>query len=369
MKYLVLVLCLTSCACRDIGLWTFRYVYNESDNVVFSPYGLTSALSVLRIAAGGNTKREIDVPESVVEDSDAFLALRELFVDASVPLRPEFTAEFSSRFNTSVQRVTFNSENVKDVINSYVKDKTGGDVPRVLDASLDRDTKMLLLSSVRMKTSWRHVFDPSFTTDQPFYSGNVTYKVRMMNKIDTLKTETFTLRNVGYSVTELPYKRRQTAMLLVVPDDLGEIVRALDLSLVRFWIRNMRKDVCQVVMPKFSVESVLDLRNALQRLGVRDAFDPSRADFGQASPSNDLYVTKVLQTSKIEADERGTTASSDTAITLIPRNALTAIVANKPFMFLIYHKPTTTVLFMGTITKGEKVIYDTEGRDDVVSSV
>ncbi|AQT36878.1 Serp1 [Myxoma virus] len=256
MKYLVLVLCLTSCACRDIGLWTFRYVYNESDNVVFSPYGLTSALSVLRIAAGGNTKREIDVPESVVEDSDAFLALRELFVDASVPLRPEFTAEFSSRFNTSVQRVTFNSENVKDVINSYVKDKTGGDVPRVLDASLDRDTKMLLLSSVRMKTSWRHVFDPSFTTDQPFYSGNVTYKVRMMNKIDTLKTETFTLRNVGYSVTELPYKRRQTAMLLVVPDDLGEIVRALDLSLVRFWIRNMRKDVCQVVMPKFSVESV-----------------------------------------------------------------------------------------------------------------
>ncbi|AGU99688.1 Serp1 [Myxoma virus] len=127
---------------------------------------------------------------------------------------------------------------------------------------------MLLLSSVRLRTSWHRVFDPAFTTDQPFYSGNVTYKVRMMNKIDTLKTETFVLGDASYPVTELPYAQRRTAMLFVVPDDLGEIVRTLDLRLLCFWIRTMKKEVCQMVLPKFSVESSLDLKNAMRRLGV-----------------------------------------------------------------------------------------------------
>ena len=72
-------------------------------------------------------------------------------------------------------------------------------------------------------------------------------------------------------------------------------------------------------VPKFDVTSTLQLRDALQALGVVDAFDPNAADFTPlAEPNADapLYVSSVEHAARVKVDEQGCEAAAYTVISV-----------------------------------------------------
>jgi serpin B len=108
-----------------------------------------------------------------------------------------------------------------------------------------------------------------------------------------------------------------------------------------------------VVLPKFKMNCQLLLNHPLEGLGMQDAFVPGTANFSGMS-GDPLCVSEVLQKSFVEVNEQGTEAAAVTIVgirasaMMRPLNPFEMIV-DRPFLFVIFDKPTGTILFMGNV--------------------
>ena len=79
----------------------------------------------------------------------------------------------------------------------------------------------------------------------------------------------------------------------------------------------------------------------------------SSADFSGITGGRDLFISKVIHKAFIDVNEEGTEAAAATAVImeLTVNGGSSRIVfdCDHPFMYLIQHKQTGTILFMGSI--------------------
>ena len=75
------------------------------------------------------------------------------------------------------------------------------------------------------------------------------------------------------------------------------------------------------------------------------------ADFSGMNGKQDLYIEKIMHKAFIEVNEKGTEAAGATSVNMVLTSVPDGIVfnANHPFTFMIQHKETGTILFMGKI--------------------
>jgi serpin B len=73
-----------------------------------------------------------------------------------------------------------------------------------------------------------------------------------------------------------------------------------------------------------------------------------QADFtGMHSGPELLFVNPVVQKTFLDVNEEGTEAAAATAVGIQAASAIRPFYADRPFLFLIQHVPTGTILFMG----------------------
>ena len=105
-------------------------------------------------------------------------------------------------------------------------------------------------------------------------------------------------------------------------------------------------------VPKFDLHDSLKLNDALQALGVTDAFDVSKADFAPLT-EQPAYVESVNQAARVKIDEEGIEAA---AYTEVDTNAGDAppqempeeeMNLNRPFLFVIWKDGAP--LFVGAV--------------------
>ena len=96
------------------------------------------------------------------------------------------------------------------------------------------------------------------------------------------------------------------------------------------------------------------MAHLLESLGMKEAFDGSRADFTGISDQQPLFLSQVLHQASLEVNEKGTVA---VAVTSVPAaGGVPAMVpfipvfrADHPFLFLIRDRKTGTILFLGRL--------------------
>ena len=111
-------------------------------------------------------------------------------------------------------------------------------------------------------------------------------------------------------------------------------------------------------VPKFDVDSNLELTDALKALGVTDVFDFDKADF---SPLVDfdrfdkaVAVTQVQHAARVKVDEKGCEAAAFTAVRADAQSAapedlpVVEMDLNRPFAFMITGVDGLP-LFLGTV--------------------
>ena len=105
-------------------------------------------------------------------------------------------------------------------------------------------------------------------------------------------------------------------------------------------------------IPKFKIESTIDLVPILKDLGMTDMFNGLTANFSGILKDERLFVSKAIQKAFIEVDEVGTTAAAATAVVLtatrggfLPRPE--EFIADHPFLFFLRDLQTGLVLFQG----------------------
>ena len=108
----------------------------------------------------------------------------------------------------------------------------------------------------------------------------------------------------------------------------------------------------RTTIPKFKVESTLELNEPMKRIGVNDVFDMGSADLSGISGKKDLYVSLIVQKAFIEVNEEGAEAAAATGAVMMMRSMVMEpeFRCNRPFYYMIRERSSGLVLFSGRIT-------------------
>ena len=87
-------------------------------------------------------------------------------------------------------------------------------------------------------------------------------------------------------------------------------------------------------------------------MGMRDAFDQSKANFAGMDGTTLLYISAAIHQAVVEVNEEGTEAAAATGIVMgfkaVPEPPPT-FRADHPFIFLIRDNMTGSILFIGRV--------------------
>jgi serpin B len=345
-------------------------------NIFISPYSASTVLQMVGSGAAGQTKAEMQqVLETTGLSSDTVSAANKKIAQSlnsgntniilttanaiwyrqGAPVKPEFIACNQQFFGATVDGLNFQDPHSVDIINAWASDKTHGRISRIADGMIDpKYTQLFLANAVYFKGKWSEPFEAKVTTDRPFYLRiGGQKKVPMMTQ-----TKTFTYRHgTGYQAVRLPYEGENLAMYVFLPDTNSSPEKLLGIMNGDSWQKVTKPGFSEkegtVVLPKFKLESSVELKQPLQALGMKTAFDPLGADFSGIAPG--LFISHARQKTFVEVKEEGTEAAAVTGIAveaggmmMPPPNPFQMIV-DRPFLFLIEDEQTGTILFMGVM--------------------
>lgn len=346
------------------------------DNLMISPFSISSALSMTLNGAAGQTFTDMRSAlrygdQTLEEINETYLKLMKQMVPAdprvvmevansawtekNFKAREEYINALIKWYLAEVKELDVNDPGAVGKVNGWIENKTHGKIKNML-TSLPDNLAMLLVNAVYFNGKWRYQFDKRNTEERPFYltSGN-SVKVHMMYQKQNLAvtgTENATL-------VELPYGQGNYSMVVMLPDEgvsLAEAATTLTPDNWNEWTASLSGSVREVelYMPKFKYEYKRGLNGDLTRLGMGIAFNPYGADFSKINEQVQLYITDVLHKTFIETDEEGTEAAAATVVivgtTSVGPPATPVININRPFLYFIREISTGTIVFMGQVT-------------------
>ncbi|MFA5642339.1 MAG: serpin family protein, partial [Bacteroidales bacterium] len=138
-----------------------------------------------------------------------------------------------------------------------------------------------------------------------------------------------------------------------LPEDLFSLLEPIS-STTNNWrniINDKRTSKLDLFLPKFKFDYEIEFNDILKKMGITDAFIPKLANFSRISSEQELVISKVLQKTAIEVNEKGSEAAAVTSVgigvtSMPPKNEFRV---NRPFVFVISEKFTGTILFAGKV--------------------
>ncbi len=363
----------------EFALDLYARLRTDDGNLFLSPYSVSTALAMTYAGARGETARQMaDVLHFSLEQERLHPALAGL--ESSVKAAGDgagcslhvanalwgqkgerflegFLALTKKYYGAGFQEVDFAgaAEQARQTINAWVADQTRQKIKELLQGGdVDSATALVLTNAIYFKGSWASQFDPRHTKDAPFrIKDGEKVVVPMMHQV-----RKFAFASAGdLDILELPYAGDRLSMLLLLPkavDGLADLEQSLSKEKLDKWQGSLHEQAVRVGLPRFKLESRLDLATTLEALGMSDAFSASRADFSGITGRRDLFISLVIHQAQVDVNEEGTEAAAATAVGLKMGAPPTAFVADHPFLFLIRDRQTGSILFLGRVANPGK---------------
>ncbi len=360
----------------------FQAIESEpTENVFISPTSVALALSMAYNGADGTTRSAMNqalqlngmsldslnqsnaVLKAVLENADPAVQLNianSLWARQGMPFNPDFLKRNQDFYRAEVATLDFDQPESVGRINNWVKDKTQGKIPQIVDR-LKPDDVMYLINAVYFKGDWSVPFDKSATKAQSFtLASGKTQSVPMMTRRDRLSY----YATPQFQAVSLPYGKGRWSMYLFLPrpnSNLTAFNKTLTAANWQTWMQGFQMKDGLVQLPKFKSEYETELKTALTKLGMGVAFDRAKANFSQLWPSNaqlPAVIDQVKHKTFVEVNESGTEAAAVTSIAIAVTSAQIPtqpfeMILDRPFFTAIQDNETGTILFMGAIQNPE----------------
>ena len=347
-------------------------------NTIISPLGVAMAFAMAYNGAAGATKNEMaktlglgSLDEADINRANHYLmqALADadpavqpeianaVWVQKDYPLNPDFRSVCESFYDARAANLDFVGDptGAAAEINSWVDKYTHHRIP-VLVKDVDIYTRLILTDAVHFKGAWSSKFLKGDTRARPFHLiGGASRDTAMMEQTGDF----LYLENNDFQAIRLPYGNERYAMYVFLPRQnagLPGFLRSLDEKHWEQWTSRFASKTTKIVLPKFETAYDEQLNNAMEGMGMKLAFDSSKADFSRIplhpSPGNSLYISKVQHKTWVKVDEEGTEAAAATSIEveeLALIGTSNVMVVDHPFFFAIAEKQSGTLLFAGVI--------------------
>jgi len=280
-----------------------------------------------------------------------------------MPLLPTYLDIVNNNFNAAVFPVDFltKASEATQAINRWANEKTNGKIPKLFDATLDTDTRMVLLNAIYFKGAWKEPFNNWSTTEKEFtYGVDKKVGVPMMHKFNgRLKYASF---GEG-ELLELPYKGSTQSMLLFLPNESktsesisSAFSRALKEDKDTSGYAKLSLTDVNLILPRFKVESTYKLKPTLIEMGIKSAFS-ANSNFSRMTGQSNLVLSEVVHKAFVEVNEEGAEAAAVTGgisatKAQLPKNPNPKLLNfNRPFLFSIRDSAKQLTLFSGVVNK------------------
>ncbi|KAK0396238.1 hypothetical protein QR680_001634 [Steinernema hermaphroditum] len=357
--------------------FALHFLKRHPESVIVSPLSISTALAMVYAGSDGTTKDEIrqalagDIADKEIHEyfmyvlkqagkpsSDVILEIaNKVYVQEGFKILKEYESLIEKEYDGNFQLTDF-SDSFKSskIVNSWVSQATHGKIQDLINPSMiDSMTRMVLVNAAYLKGSWKTKFDENRTISEQFYqSPDHEKEVRMMNirgKYGYSKSETA-------EVLRLPYSDETFVMYIVLPQErygLQSFVKATNGNDILALFDCCQTRTVQVKIPKFKIETSLELTDALKEAGIKNAFDASSADFSKMTGDRSLYVSDVVHKAFVEVDETGTEAAAATGAVMRLRCAAPSMPeevvifhANHGFLYFIVNTTSKGILFAGS---------------------
>ena len=355
----------------------FRELSDRNEgNLFISPYSIFTALAMTYEGAKSDTSDEMADVLNVKQDNETFhLYMKNLYealnnektdynirtanalwVQKNLFLLESYLNIIREFYGGDATEVDYSKPTeAAAIINRWVENQTNGLIKDLItESSISPLTALILTNAIYFKGIWKTQFDPVNTTNRTFEtSSEGTIDVPTMTLVNTYDVFNYTEMDES-QILELPYTGGDISMIVLLPknNDLSSIIDTIDRDKFSEWMDSMIETKVDVYLPKFKVETTYSLNDYLIDLGMSIPFT-SAADFSGITGGKDLFISNVIHKAFVDVNEEGTEAAAATAVilelTMNGESSRIVFDCNHAFLYLIIHKQTETILFMGSI--------------------
>ena len=365
----------------------------SGENAFFSPYSVSTALAMTWAGARSQTAEQMakvlrfsDLPQASV--TSAFRGLQQSLAqtqqqtgaelsianslwpekDPEHPFLPQYLSLVESDFGSMVRPVDFraSAEGARKEINRWVEDKTHSKIKDLLhQGDLDPMTRLVLVNAIYFKAPWLEPFSKSASAEAQFHLADGKSKpITLMHSTHNAAYAEVNVDSSPAQILALEYRdpgkgaARGTGGLSFVailpkePSGLAAVEKALTAQKLRDWLGEMKSARVEIYLPKFRLEERYSLGQALEDMGMTDAFT-DKADFSGMNGAHNLQITKAIHQTFVDVNEEGTEAAAATGVVMglkaMPPTPASLFRADHPFLFLIRDDATGSILFLGRL--------------------
>jgi serpin B len=358
-----------SAGLNDAGFDLWRSQPVEA-NLVFSPASIGHALLMVRAAADQETGTAIDRAFGLPDGLPAHQAWNviDLLVGAAADSKDEITITVADRIwpridiepdqtwidllvsehGASTETLDFagNPGGSREVINRWVGDQTEGLIPELVpEGFITPETVLVLTDAIYFKARWQTIFGKYGPVSDAFTRvDGSTIEVEYMRELELSDLRG---QGDGFVGAEIPYVGNEFSMLVLVPERgrFAEIRDRLGHDLLDEIDATFTAGPYELLIPEWSDNTNLDLLAWLEGISAAPGSYPA------ISP--DAFLGAAVHAADITVDEWGTVAAAATGLGFLesgPPEPEFTVKADKPFLYLIRHRPTGIVLFAGQVT-------------------
>jgi len=361
------------------GFDLYHKFKGEAGNLFFSPYSISSALTMTYEGAKGKTAEEMQTILYLPDDKNKirhdFKSIYDELIKADTPYKlrtanalwaqkdylfdNEYVNAIKKYYDGQLTNLDFKTktENSRITINSWIENKTNDKIKNLIPKGmLSPMTRLVLTNAIYFKADWSKQFDAKDTREGKFrlVSGE-DVSTQMMHKMGNCNyAETDNLQ-----ILEMDYLGNDLAMLIILPkeNNISKIENIFSKEKLDAWKSAMENLKVRVTLPKFKFETKYFMAKDLKEMGMPTAFKYPDADFTAMSPTDELYIDEVIHQTFVEVAEYGTEAAAATAVIMMAGAAPQReqeqpkiFNADHPFIFIIHQKKSGNILFMGRLS-------------------
>lgn len=357
-------------AVTDFGIRLLKESLKDGENTLISPLSISYALGMTANGAKGNTLSQFEeafgLPVSALNDclyayrtslpeteSCRFdIANSIWFRDDSDRLTVEqnFLQTNADYYAADLFKAPFDNSTLKE-INDWVKKNTNEMIPEILD-EIPSDAIMYLINAIAFEAEWEEIYRIN-----DVYQGVFTKEDGSTNNVEFMHShESRYIEDDSSTGFFKYYKGRNYAFVALLPNEgtsVSDYISSLTGEHVASLLANASYASVNATIPKFTVRCSTDIVNALQAIGITDAFMGQTADFSGlgTSKNGNIFISRVLHDTFLTVDEKGTKAGAATLVEANDGAAMDTkrVFLDRPFVYMLIDCEHNVPIFIGTV--------------------
>ncbi|KAK9685500.1 hypothetical protein K7432_015475 [Basidiobolus ranarum] len=253
---------------------------------------------------------------------------------------------------------TFDEVPTPTGIETWLRNATKGNIDDIVSRDMVfKENDLFLTSTLYFTGAWETPFDPAKNTVQTFnIPGNQFISATMMNQV---KQSHPYYENSKYQLLDLTYTDDRFTASLVLPREILTFQEFYRLMTPSDWTNilkeNRRNYLVNVTIPKFDIESHINLGPYLEKINVTSIFKPNTVfPYLSAKPKN---LVQYIHKTHVEVAEFGSKTVVPPRFSFLSyftnpflRYRVRSFHCDRPFLFVLKTKISGVPLFVTYIT-------------------